>query len=110
MSPDGRYVAFTVTTVREADNARHSEVWMVATAGGEPIRLTSPGTESSNPRWSEDGVHLFFTSRREGGEGSTWVLRMDGSRMGEAFQMEEGRRGSEPEDGSFVVWTEGRAR
>ena len=107
MSPDGRYVAFTVTTVREEDNARHSEVWMVATAGGEPIRLTSPGTESSGPRWSEDGIQLFFTSRREGGEGSTWVLQMDGSRMGEAFQMEEGRRGSEPKDGSFVVWTEG---
>ncbi len=107
MSPDGRYVAFTVTTVNVAGNARHSEVWMVATAGGEPVRLTSPGTESSGPRWSEDGTHLFFTSRREGGEGSTWVLRMDGTRMGEAFQMEEGQRGSEPADGSFVVWTEG---
>jgi dipeptidyl aminopeptidase/acylaminoacyl peptidase len=32
---------------------------------------------------------------------------MDGERVGEAFQMEEGRRGSEPEDGSFVVWTAG---
>jgi len=107
MSPDGQYVAFTVTTVAEADNARHSEVWIVSTEGGEPIRLTSPGTESSSPRWSDDGVHLFFNSRREGGQGSTWVLRMDGSRMGEAFQMEEGQRGSEPDDGSFVAWTEG---
>ncbi len=108
MSPDGRFVAFTVTTIDEENNARHSEVWMVGTDGGEPIRLTSPGTESSNPRWSEDGAHLFFSSRREGGSGSTWVLKMDGSRMGEAFQMEEARRGSEPENGSFVVWTEGR--
>ena len=107
MSPDGKSVAFTVTTVNEEDNARHSEVWMVATDGGDPIRLTAPGTESSNPRWSEDGTHLFFSSRREGGSGSTWVLKMDGSRMGEAFQMEEERRGSRPEDGSFVVWTEG---
>jgi len=109
MSPDGRYVAFTVTTANEDDNALHSEVWMVTTEGGEPTRLTSPGTESSNPRWSDDGVHLFFTSRREGGEGSTWVLRMDGTRMGEAFQMDEGQRGSEPADGSFVVWTQGAA-
>ncbi len=110
MSPDGGHVAFTVTTVNEEENARHSEVWMVSTGGGEPIRLTSPGTESTGPRWSEDGTHLFFTSRREGGEGSTWVLRMDGSRMGEAFQIDEGRRGSEPADGSFVVWTEAGAR
>jgi len=107
MSPDGRHVAFTVTTVNEAENARHSEVWMVSTEGGDPIRLTAPGTESTSPRWSEDGTHLFFSSRREGGEGSTWVLRMDGTRMGEAFQMDEERRGSRPDDRSFVVWTEG---
>jgi dipeptidyl aminopeptidase/acylaminoacyl peptidase len=106
MSPDGRYVAFTVTTVKEGDNARHSEVWMVPTEGGEPTRLTSPGTVSSNPRWSEDGTHLFFTSRREGGEGTTWVLRMDGTRMGEAFQLDEPRQGSRPADRSFVVWTQ----
>ncbi len=107
MSPDGSMVAFTVTTVNEARNARHSEVWLVYTRGGEPIRLTSPGTESSNPRWSRDGTHLFFTSRREGGQGTTWVLRMDGTRPGEAFQMEEPRSGSRPRDGSFVVWSEG---
>jgi hypothetical protein len=51
MSPDGRHVAFTVTTVKEADNARHSEVWMVSTEGGDPTRLTSPGTVSSS-RWT----------------------------------------------------------
>lgn len=106
MSPDGTSVAFTVTTVNEEKNALHSEVWMVSTTGGDPIRLTSPGTESSRPRWSEDGTRLFFTSRREGGEGSTWILQMDGTRMGEAFQMETGPEGSKPADGSFTVWTE----
>jgi len=107
MSPDGRWVAFTVTTVNEEENRRHQEVWMVATAGGEPVRLTSPGTESSNPRWSPDGAYLFFTSRREGGEGSAWVLRMDRSPSGEAFQMDGWRDGSVPASGTFVVWTEG---
>jgi len=109
MSPDGKWVAFTVTTVAEAENALHNEVWMVSTQGGDPIRLTSPGTDSSNPRWSEDGTQLSFTSRREGGEGGTWVLQMDGTRMGEAFQMETGPSGSKPGDGSFTVWTEGAA-
>ena len=107
MSPDGRWVAFTVTTVKEEDNRRHQEIWMVSTSGGEPVRLTSPGTESSNPRWSPDGAFLFFTSRREGGEGSTWVLRMDRSPSGEAFQMDGWRAGSIPASGAFVVWTEG---
>jgi dipeptidyl aminopeptidase/acylaminoacyl peptidase len=106
LSPDGRSVAFTVTTVDEGRNALHSEIWMVPARGGEPTRLTSPGTESSRPRWSEDGTQLFFTSRRQGGRGSTWVLQMDGTRMGEAFQMELGPQGSKPRDGSFTVWTE----
>lgn len=105
MSPDGRFVAFTVTTVDEDANRRHSEVWMVEVDGGEPRRLTSPGTESSNPRWSPDGSLLFFTSRREGGEGSTWALRMDGP-GGEAFQPAGWEAGSIPADGSFVVFTD----
>ena len=107
MSPDGRYVAFTVTTVDEAKNERHSEVWMVRAAGGDPVRLTSPGTESSNPRWSHNGTYLLFTSRREGGRGATWALRMDGTASGEAFQLENWPTGSVPADGSFAVFTRG---
>ena len=33
LSPDGNKVAITVTTVREAENRRHSEVWVVSTQG-----------------------------------------------------------------------------
>jgi dipeptidyl aminopeptidase/acylaminoacyl peptidase len=105
MSPDGRLVAFTVTTVKEADNARHSEVWVVPAAGGEAVRYTAPGTESSAPRFSHDGRYLFFTSNRPGGRGSTWVLRMD-QPGGEAFQLPGYASGSLPGDGRFVVFTD----
>lgn len=104
LSPDGRLVAFTVTTVNEAENARHSEVWVVPADGGEPMRYTSPSTESSNPRWSHDGKYLFFTSQREGGRGSTWALRMDRP-GGEAFQLDDYPSGSMPADGRFAVST-----
>ena len=76
MSPDGSKVAFVVTTVVEADNKRHSEVWVVHTAGGEPVRYTAPGYESTSPRWSDDGTRLIFNSTRPGGR-SPWALRMD---------------------------------
>ncbi|MGH7463970.1 MAG: S9 family peptidase, partial [Longimicrobiales bacterium] len=105
MSPDGRRIAFTVTTVKEAENERHSEVWVVPSAGGEPVRYTSPGVSSSAPRWSHDGKHLFFSSRRPGGRGSTWALRMD-QPSGEAFQLEY-PTGSRPRNGAFVVFTRG---
>ena len=49
LSPDGGKVAFTVTTVREAENRRHTEVWVVPTSGGEAARYTSPAFESESP-------------------------------------------------------------
>src|SRR5215475_13426323 len=77
LSPDGSKVAITVTTVREAENKRHSEVWVVPTQGGEPTRYTSSAFESSNARFSADGKTLYFTSQRPGVRGSQWALRMD---------------------------------
>src|SRR5689334_16014030 len=84
ISPDGGRVAFTVQTVNERDNKYHREVWVVPAGGGEPVRFTSPSTESSSPRWSPDGKYLLFTSSRPGGKGTTWMLRMD-QPGGEAF-------------------------
>ena len=133
MSPDGRLVAFTVTTVNEAQNRRHSEVWVVPSAGGEPGRYTSPSTEASNPRFSHDGRWLFFTSPRSsggqrtggqapeappergapqfpggpaaGGQGNTWALRMDVP-AGEAVQVNDYPTGSVPRAGGFAVFAQ----
>ncbi len=105
LSPDGSKAAFTVTTVREAENRRHSEVWVVPTAGGEPQRYTSPAFESSAPRFSDDGRILYFTSQRPGGRGTQWGLRMDVP-SGEAFQPERAptfMTGTQPSDRSFTI-------
>ncbi len=105
MSPAGDRVAFTVTTVRESENKRHNEIWVVPTAGGEPQRYTSPGTESSAPRWSPDGRYLFFTSARPGGKGNSWAIRMD-QPGGEATQVERYPAGTTPRDRRFAVWAD----
>jgi dipeptidyl aminopeptidase/acylaminoacyl peptidase len=87
LSPDGRRVAFTVTTVVEDKDKRHSEIWMVAADGSAPAyRYTSPSTEASSPAWSPDGSLLAFSSRREGSEDDVWFLRT-GAPGGEAFQI-----------------------
>jgi dipeptidyl aminopeptidase/acylaminoacyl peptidase len=104
MSPDGRHVAMTVTTIPTGKNERHQEVWVVPTAGGEPQRYTSPGTESSNPRWTPDGKYLLFTSSRPGGRGNSWALRMDAP-GGEATQPEGIPSGSMPRSGAFAIFT-----
>lgn len=107
LSPDGAKIAFTVTTVREAENRRHTEVWVVPTAGGEPQRYTSPSFESSAPRFSDDGKVLYFTSQRSGGRGTQWALRMD-QPAGEAYQPDRPptfTTGSQPADRSFTITT-----
>ena len=111
LSPDGSKVAFTVTTLRESENRRHSEVWVVSTAGGEAARYTSPAFESSDPRFSDDGTILYFTSTRPETRGTLWALRMD-QPAGEAFQPEGAARirtGSFPADRSFAIVTPGGA-
>ena len=105
ISADGRLAAFTVTTVRESENKRHSEVWVVPTAGGEPQRFTSPSTESSNPRFSPDGKYLLFTSTRPGSRARTWGIRID-QPSGEAVEVDAYPTGSMPRDKRFVVWSE----
>jgi dipeptidyl aminopeptidase/acylaminoacyl peptidase len=106
LSPDGRKVAFTVTTIRESENKRHSEVWVADVTGGEPVRFTSPSTESSSPRFSPDGKYLVFNSRRPGGRGNTWLLRLD-QPSGEAFQLDDyPADASFTADGRLAVWSD----
>ncbi len=91
LSPDGSTIAFTVTTVREAENKRHTEIWIQPAAGGASRRMTSPAFESTAPRWSDDGKTLFFTSTRPNSTGTQWAVRMDEG--GEAFQVENAAGG-----------------
>jgi dipeptidyl aminopeptidase/acylaminoacyl peptidase len=63
-SPDGQWVAYTVTSVdREADK-NDTDVWMVSWDGARAVRLTSSPDNETTPRWSPDGRYLSFLSSR----------------------------------------------
>lgn len=72
MSPDGRYVAYTVATPDREANRVAPNIWVVATAGGEPRQLTRSGSDQ-RPRWSPDGTKLAFLSARDGNEQVYWI-------------------------------------
>ncbi|MBV9925240.1 MAG: S9 family peptidase [Acidobacteria bacterium] len=65
LSPDGRWVAYVVTTVDQRQNRRLSQIWLAATDGARPPRQFTTSTQSSSlPRWSPDGRTLAFLSTR----------------------------------------------
>jgi WD40-like Beta Propeller Repeat len=55
VSPDGKWVAYVVSTNdRGADESR-SAIWMVSWDGTQQVPLTNPAHDISSPRWSLDG-------------------------------------------------------
>ena len=93
MSPDGKWVAYTVRTLNLHEDKSTRQIWMSPAAGGEAMPLTAKGENSSSPRWSPDGRYLAFLSARgEGAKTQVWQIYMGG---GEAQQLTETIQGVE---------------
>ncbi len=87
ISPDGKWVAYTVTVADSARDKNDTDVWMASWDGKENIRITSTKDGESSPRWSPDGKYLSFVSSRDNGKGGQiWLLDRRG---GEAARLTE---------------------
>jgi dipeptidyl aminopeptidase/acylaminoacyl peptidase len=65
LSPDGKLVAYVLTTIDQKKNRRESSIWVVPADGSAaPRRLSAEGFSSNSPRWSPDGKTLAFLSAR----------------------------------------------
>src|SRR5205809_2643077 len=84
VSPDGKWVAYTVGTVDAEKDKRDTEIWLVSWDGSEQIRMTfTAGSSANNPRWSPDNKYLAFLTTRGDDTGKkeaaqAWLLNRGG--------------------------------
>jgi dipeptidyl aminopeptidase/acylaminoacyl peptidase len=83
VSPDGKWIAYSVGNQDVEKDKRDSDIWMVSRDGKETVQLTSSKDSESRPRWSPDGKYLAFTTSRgdedEKKKGAqVWLLNRSG--------------------------------
>jgi dipeptidyl aminopeptidase/acylaminoacyl peptidase len=93
ISPDGRRIAFVVTTLSEERDEYLSNIWIVDAAGGEPRRFTAGPRRDVEPRWSPDGTRLAFLSERSPKEKlQLYVMPADGGEPTRLTSLENGAK------------------
>jgi dipeptidyl aminopeptidase/acylaminoacyl peptidase len=75
VSPDNKWVAYSLAVVDTAGDKRVSHLWMQSLTTDESIEVTHGPDPASLPKWSPDGKYLAFLSSRESKTGSqVWLL------------------------------------
>src|SRR5438876_2226676 len=91
ISPDGQWIAYTVSTIDTKEDKSNTHIWLVGYDGKNDRQITFSNDSEGSPRWSPDGKYLSFTSSRSSGKqgvrgSQLWLLDRSG---GEAYQLTE---------------------
>jgi dipeptidyl aminopeptidase/acylaminoacyl peptidase len=89
VSPDGAWVAYTVSSADFTRDEEASDIWTSSWDGRQQVQLTTSDASDSHPRFSPDGRYVAFLSARDAedeDEPSTQVWLLDRA-GGEARQV-----------------------
>jgi dipeptidyl aminopeptidase/acylaminoacyl peptidase len=119
VSPDGRWMLYTVTTPDWATARDQSDIHLVSlqegVASARQLTFTRDRNETS-PQWSRDGSFFVFASNREApanaaNQNQLFLLRSGGA--GEARRITDAREGVRDfafsKDGQWLVYRSGRS-
>lgn len=84
ISPEGKWVAYTVTSTDHKEEKSETRIWMAPATGGKSLPMTGKGSSAGSPQWSPDGRYLSFLASRNEGKSQVWAMDRRG---GEAQQL-----------------------
>jgi dipeptidyl aminopeptidase/acylaminoacyl peptidase len=73
LSPDGKWLAYGVSTPDLAANKSFSAVYVMPSSGGAPKLISDAKHQDNGPVWSPDGKTIAYVSNRDGGAHQVWL-------------------------------------
>lgn len=75
VSPDGKWVVFTLTEPSYTEGEQSTDLWLVPTDGSaKPRRLTATKGSESGAAWTPDSRRILFSAKREGDDAAQIYL------------------------------------
>jgi len=116
LSPDGRQMLYTLSTMNWKEARRSTDIWVVSTergvASARQLTFTADKSENS-PRWSPDGSFFVFSSNRDtpnnGSAQQLYVMHADGGEARKITAATDGVGQFEfTRDGRWLVYAAGK--
>lgn len=94
LSPDGRWVVFSMTEPSYDAAQQSSDLWIVPSDGtAQPRRLTGTRAGESDVTWSPDSRRIAFSARRDGDEANQiYVMDLGGGEARRVSNLSTGAR------------------
>ena len=106
ISPDGKWVAYTVSYGDFKQDAFVTQIWLASSDTGKSLQLTRGDKSATSPRWSPDGRWLAFLSNRSEDKNQIFLIDPTG---GEAQQLTKSETAVNnfawSEDGKTIAYT-----
>jgi len=107
VSPDGEWVAYSMSHYSSAQKEKVGDLYLVPLAGGEPRQLTSAAGVETDYSWSPDGSTIVFSAKRGDDDRSqVYAIRIDGGEARRVTTIESGA--ADPRwspDGKLIAFT-----
>ena len=101
LSPDGRFVVFTIGDVNFEQNRVVNHIYRVSIGGGDVKQLTSGEKSATSPRWSPDSKKIAFTT-----DSQIWLMDDDGDNKQQITKISTGAGAPVwSPDGNWIAFT-----